>query len=56
MGFIEEIAPLVQKYARKYGIGVCSPIIAQGVLESQSGKSELGVKAMNYFGMKGKKC
>ena len=55
MGFIEEIAPLVQKYARKYGIGVCSPIIAQGVLESQFGKSELGVKAMNYFGMKYRK-
>lgn len=52
MGFIEDIAPLVQKYAKEYGIGVCSPIIAQGVLESQSGKSELGVNAMNFFGMK----
>lgn len=55
MGFVEDIAPLVQKYAKEYGIGVCSPIIAQGVLESQSGKSELGVNAMNFFGMKYRK-
>lgn len=52
MGFIEQIAPYVQKYAPKYGIKVCSPIIAQAVLESASGTSELAKNAHNYFGLK----
>ena len=52
MGFIEDIAPLVQKYAPKYGIKVCSPIIAQAVLETGSGTSELAVNAKNFFGLK----
>ena len=52
MGFIENIAVLVQKYAPQYGIKVCSPIIAQAVLESASGTSELAVNACNYFGLK----
>ena len=52
MGFIEQIAPLIQKYAPQYNICVCSPIIAQAVLESASGTSELAIKAMNYFGLK----
>ena len=52
MGFIENIAPLIQKYSPQYGICVCSPIIAQAVLESASGTSELAVYANNYFGIK----
>ena len=52
MGFIEDIAKYVQKYAPQYGIAVCSPIIAQSVLESQYGQSELAVNAHNYFGLK----
>ncbi len=52
MGFIEQIAPYIQKYALKYGIKVCSPIIAQAVLESASGTSELAKNAHNYFGLK----
>lgn len=52
MGFIEDIAKHVQNYAPQYGIAVCSPIIAQAVLESASGTSELAVKANNYFGLK----
>ena len=52
MEFIEQIAPYVQKYAPKYGIKVCSPIIAQAVLESGSGTSELAKNAHNYFGLK----
>ena len=52
MGFIEQIAPLIQKYAPKYGINVCSPIIAQAILESASGTSELAKNAHNYFGLK----
>ncbi|MDE7044111.1 MAG: N-acetylmuramoyl-L-alanine amidase, partial [Acetatifactor sp.] len=52
IGFIEQIAPHIQKYAPRYGIRVCSPIIAQAVLESASGTSELAVCANNYFGLK----
>ena len=50
--FIKQIAPLIQKYAPQYNIKVCSPIIAQAVLESASGTSELAVNACNYFGLK----
>lgn len=52
MGFIEQITPYIQKYAPKYGIKVCSPIIAQAVLESAAGTSELAQNAHNYFGLK----
>ena len=52
MIFIETIAPIIQKYAPQYDIKVCSPIIAQAVLESASGSSELAVNACNYFGLK----
>lgn len=50
--FIEQIAALVKKYASGYGIKVHSPIIAQAVLESARGTSELAVDALNYFGLK----
>lgn len=52
IGFIEQIAPIIQKYAPTYGIHVCSPIIAQAILESASGTSELAKNAHNYFGLK----
>ncbi|MDE5820163.1 MAG: N-acetylmuramoyl-L-alanine amidase [Lachnospiraceae bacterium] len=52
IGFIEQIAPLIQAYAPTYGIKVCSPIIAQAILESASGTSELARNAHNYFGLK----
>lgn len=52
MGFIESIAPIIQKYAPQYNIKVHSPIIAQAILESASGTSELAVNANNYFGLK----
>lgn len=52
MAFIEQIAPYIQKYAPQYNIKVCSPIIAQAVLESANGTSELAVNANNYFGLK----
>lgn len=52
MNFIEQIAPYIQKYAPTYSIKVCSPIIAQAVLESASGTSELAVNAHNYYGLK----
>lgn len=52
MTFIQQIAPYIQKYAPGRGIMVCSPIIAQAVLESASGTSELARNANNYFGLK----
>lgn len=53
--FIEQIAAYVKKYAPQYGIKVCSPIIAQAVLESGGGTSELATKANNFFGLKYRK-
>ena len=50
--FIDEFARLVKKYAPKYGICVYSPIIAQGILESDKGESELAVNANNFVGLK----
>ncbi|MCM1100154.1 MAG: N-acetylmuramoyl-L-alanine amidase [Clostridium sp.] len=52
MGFIEQIVPYIQKYAPQYGISICSPIVAQAILESASGTSELARNAHNYFGLK----
>ena len=50
--FIEDIARYVIKYASMYDIRVHSAIIAQAILESASGESELAAKANNYFGLK----
>lgn len=50
--FIEQIATYVAKYASKYNICVHSSIIAQSILESASGNSELAQNANNYFGLK----
>lgn len=52
MNFIDVIAPLVQEIGPKYGIAVNSPVIAQAILESASGTSELAVNCNNYFGLK----
>lgn len=50
--FITSIAILVQKYAPQYNIKICSPIIAQAILESNWGESKLSKLYYNYFGMK----
>ncbi len=50
--FIEQIAVLVEKYAPSYDIKVYSPIIAQAILESAYGTSELAISANNFFGLK----
>lgn len=50
--FISTVAVYVKKYAPEYGIEVVSPIIAQAILESGYGTSELAVNAHNYFGLK----
>lgn len=49
--FIYSIAYYVQKYAPQYGIKVCSPIIAQAILESGWGNSKLAYAYHNYFGL-----
>lgn len=54
-GFIENIAGYVKKYAATYNVCVFSPIIAQAILESDKGTSELAVNAHNYFGLKYRK-
>lgn len=50
--FINQIGPIIQKYCKKYGYKYPSAIIAQACLESNYGKSSLGYKYHNYFGMK----
>lgn len=50
--FISEILKALQKHAHKYNIKVYSPIIAQAILESAWGTSELAVNANNFFGLK----
>lgn len=53
--FIEIIAGYIKKYAATYNVCVFSPIIAQAILESNKGTSELAVNAHNYFGLKYRK-
>lgn len=49
--FIEQIAPIVARLAKEYGICVVSPIIAQACLESGYGSSNKA-KYNNFFGLK----
>lgn len=55
--FIEQIAPILQKEAKRRGYKVVSPSIAQALQESlspksKSGLSQLAEKYHNYHGMK----
>ena len=50
--FINTIAPLIQAEAIRRGYLVCSPIIAQAIIESAYGKSLLASKHFNFWGMK----
>lgn len=50
--FINQIAPIVQKYAKAYDYDVCSAVIAQACLESAFGRSTLASRYHNYFGLK----
>lgn len=50
--FIKEFAFYVRKHAPTYSIKVYSPIIAQGILESNKGRSELAINANNFLGLK----
>ena len=49
---INMIAPLIISEGKKRGYTVFSTVIAQAIIESNSGKSILGYKYHNYFGMK----
>lgn len=50
--FISEIAPIIQKAAKRNGYKVASPVIAQACVESNYGVSSLGKKYYNFFGLK----
>lgn len=50
--FIQQIAPLIVKYAKERGYKCASGAIAQACLESGYGLSSLAAKYYNYFGMK----
>lgn len=50
--FINAIAPIIVKEAKKRGYKYPSAIIAQACLESNYGRSGLSAKAHNYFGLK----
>lgn len=50
--FVDKLALYVVQFAPAYGIRVCSPIIAQGILESGWGESKLAKTYHNYFGLK----
>ena len=50
--FIKEAAKYVLEFAPKYDIKVCSAPLAQIILESACGTSELAINAHNYSGLK----
>lgn len=50
--FIQQIAPLIVAEGTKRGYKVMSTVIAQAIIESRYGKSTLGAKYHNYFGLK----
>jgi hypothetical protein len=50
--FIEKIAKAVKANMGAYNIKVASPVIAQAIIESGWGKSQLAAKYHNYFGLK----
>lgn len=52
LDFINEVAKYVCKYAKHYGICNNAVPIAQAVLESGFGTTDLAVHAHNYFGLK----
>lgn len=50
--FVNQIGPIVQKYAALYGYRFPSAIIAQACIESGYGTSSLAYRWHNYFGIK----
>lgn len=52
LDFISEVAKFVCKYAKQYGICNNAVPIAQAILESGFGSTNLATRANNYFGLK----
>ena len=53
LNFIQQIAPLIVEEGSKRGYRVFSTVIAQAIIESNSGKSKLSQPPnFNYFGLK----
>lgn len=50
--FISQIGPLIVAEGSKRGYKVFSTVIAQAIIESRYGKSTLGYRYHNYFGLK----
>lgn len=50
--FIYKIGKLIVTEGKARGYSVFSPIIAQAIIESRYGESELSAKYQNYFGLK----
>lgn len=53
--YVEKYYKLARYHQEKYGI-LASITLAQGIIESASGTSELAKKGNNHFGMKCKEC
>lgn len=57
LSYINYIAPLCQKYAKKHNVKICSPAIAQALQESLSKSSNgLSTLANKYHNHQGLKC
>lgn len=50
--YLKTVAPMIVKVAKEKGYNFPSSIIAQSIIESGWGKSQLASKYFNYFGMK----
>lgn len=50
--YLKTVAPIIIKVAKEKGYNFPSAIIAQSIIESAWGKSQLACKYFNYFGMK----
>ena len=52
INFVSQIGPIIAMEARKRGYKICSTVIAQAIIESRYGESQLASKYHNYFGIK----
>ena len=52
INFVNIIGPIIAMEAKKRGYIICSTVIAQAIIESRYGESQLASKYHNYFGIK----
>jgi SH3-like domain-containing protein len=52
LSFINQIAPYIIAEAKERGYKICSTVVAQAIIESNWGKSQLSLKYFNFFGIK----